>query len=52
MAEKTLQELRNSIIEQYRKDYPGEKINGKVFSMYLLERYARLMYKIYQKAKK
>jgi hypothetical protein len=52
MAEKTLQRIKDSILTQYKTIYPDEKINGKVFSGYILDKYARLLLKIYQKAKK
>ncbi len=52
MAEKTTKSIRESIIKQYEKDYPEEKLWGKVFSLYLLTRYATLMYKVYQQARK
>ena len=50
MAGKTLRQIKDSIIRSYKKDFPGEALNGKVFATYILERYAKLLYKIYQKA--
>lgn len=52
MAEKTVKSIRESIINQFEKDFPEEKLYGKVFSLYLLDRYARLLFRIYEKAKK
>jgi hypothetical protein len=52
MAEKTFKQIREGIIEQFKKDYPDERLYGRVFSLYLLDRYARLMFKIYEKARK
>jgi len=52
MAEKTIKTIRESIIREFEKDFPEEKVYGKVFSLYLLDRYATLMFKIYERAKK
>lgn len=52
MAGKTLQSIKDYILDNYKKDFPGERLYGKVFATYLLERYAKLLYKIYQKAQK
>jgi hypothetical protein len=50
MAEKTLKQIRDSIVAQYKKDYPDEDLYGKVFSLYVLDRYSRLLLGIYMKA--
>ena len=52
MAQKTFKTIKESIIQQYKDDYPDESLYGKVFSLYILDRYARLVYKIYEKAEK
>jgi hypothetical protein len=52
MAGNTLQRIQDGIIAKYKKEYPDEKLYGKEFSLYLLVRYARLLYKLYQKADK
>jgi hypothetical protein len=52
MTGKTLGQIKESILTNYKKDFPGEAINGKVFATYVLDRYAKLLYKIYQKAEK
>jgi hypothetical protein len=50
MATKTLQIIREAIISKYERDFPGETINGKVFSSYILDRYAKLLYRIHLKS--
>ena len=50
MAEKTLKQIRDSIVVQYKKDYPDEDLYGRVFSLYVLDRYSRLLLGIYMKA--
>lgn len=52
MAEKNLKQIRENIIESFHKDFPGERVNGKIFSLYILDRYATLLYKLYKKASK
>lgn len=52
MAGKSLRQIRESIIENYKKDFPGERVGGTVFATYVLDRYAKLLYKIYKKAEK
>ena len=51
MAEKTLKQIKESIIERFKKDFPGEKTDGKIFTLYLMDRYSNLLLKIYKKAK-
>ena len=50
MRVKTLKEIKESILKQYKEDYPDEALYGKIFSLYLLDRYARLLFSIYKKA--
>lgn len=52
MAGKTLKDIKDAIRANYKKDFPGEASNGRIFATYLLDRYAKLLYKIYQKAEK
>ena len=52
MAENNLDRVRESIIKDFEKQLPKEKLYGKVFSVYLLDRYSKLLLKIYQKAKR
>lgn len=52
MAQKTIQQIKDSIFADYEKQFPKERLWGKVFSIYLLDKYARLLYRIYQKANK
>ena len=52
MSNKTVQSIQDGLIRQFEKDRPGEKIYGKAFSLYLLERHARLLYRIYERSKK
>ena len=52
MATKTIKQIKSSIIDEYKKDFPGEKVSVSVFSTYVLERYSKLLYKIYQKVEK
>jgi hypothetical protein len=51
MAEKTLDKVKESIIRDFEKQFPKEKLYGKVFSIYLLDRYSNLLLRIYKKAK-
>lgn len=51
MADRTLASVKEGIIAEYRKEYPNERLNGKIFSIYLLDRYARLLLRLYKKAK-
>ena len=52
MAEKTLDKIKESIIKDFEKQFPKEKLHGRVFSIYLLDKYSSLLLKIYQKAKR
>ena len=52
MTEKTLRQIREGILEQYKKEFPDEKLYCKVFSVYILDRYAKLLYRLYKKAQK
>jgi hypothetical protein len=52
MADKTTKSIKESIIRQFGADYPAEKLYGKVFSLYLLDRYTKLLFRLYEKAKK
>lgn len=47
---RTYDEIRDSVIEAYKKNYSGERLWGKVFSVYILDRYVKLLAKIYKKA--
>lgn len=49
---KTLEQVKESILRTFARDFPNEKLYGKVFSIYLLDRYSLLLYKIYKKANK
>jgi hypothetical protein len=51
MAEKTLDRVKESIKRDFEKQFPQEKLYGKVFSIYLLDKYSSLLLKIYQKTK-
>jgi hypothetical protein len=51
MADITLKRVKENIITKFRKDYPNERLGGKVFTVWILDKYARLMYSVY-KAKK
>lgn len=50
MATKTLQLIREAIINKFERDFPGEKLYGKPFSLYILDRYAKLLYRIHLKS--
>ena len=50
MSGKTLKEIKEQVLEKYKKDFPGENLYGKVFSIYILDRYTRLLYRIYKKS--
>ena len=52
MAAKTFRQVKESIIQQYKEDYPDERLYGKIFSLYLLDRYAKLLFKLCEKAGK
>jgi len=52
MTEKTLDKVKESIIKDFNKQFPKEKLYGKVFSIYVLDRYATLLLRIYKKANK
>jgi hypothetical protein len=52
MSERTLKSVKENIVAQFNRDYPEERLYGKVFSLYILDRYAKLMYRIYKKAEK
>lgn len=52
MTEKTLERVKESVIRDFEKQFPKEKLYGKVFSVYLLDRYSTLLLKIYKKAKR
>jgi len=52
MTEKTLERVKESVIKDFNKQFPKEKLYGKVFSIYLLDRYANLLLKLYRKANK
>jgi len=52
MSISPVQRIKEGIITRYKKEYPEEKVYSKAFSLYLLNKYARLLYKIYQQAGK
>jgi len=47
---KTYEEVREGVIAEYKKNYDGERLFGKVFSVYILDRYVKLLLRIYKKA--
>ena len=52
MAAKTFRQVKESIIQQYKEDYPDEILYGKIFSLYILQRYVTLLLKLCEKAGK
>ena len=50
MTLKSQKEIRESILEDYKKQFPGERPYSKVFSIYLLDKYTRLVSRLYKKA--
>jgi len=50
--ERSIESIKQAIIKDFEKQLTGEKLYSRVFSIYLLDRYAQLLYKIYQKAHK
>jgi hypothetical protein len=48
----TFNELKDGIIEDYHRKLPGEKLYGKIFSIYILDRYIKLLIKLYRQAAK
>lgn len=52
MTEKALERVKESVIRDFEKQFPKEKLYGKVFSVYLLDRYSTLLLRIYKKAKR
>lgn len=46
----TLDKVKESIISQFKKDFPNEQLYGKIFSLYLLDKYSNLLLKIYKHA--
>jgi hypothetical protein len=50
MAAKTFRQIKESILQQYKEDYPDERLYGRVFSLYLLNRYVSLLLKIHERA--
>lgn len=49
MAEKNLKHIKQSIIEAFKRDFPGESTDGKIFMLYIMDRYSNLLYRIYKK---
>jgi len=52
MAQKTFNQIKESVLTQYKKDYPDESLYGRIFSLYILDRYAKLLFRLYEKAEK
>ena len=50
MTCKTPKEIKESVIEDYQKKFPGERLYSKVFSIFVLDKYVRLVSRIYKKA--
>jgi hypothetical protein len=51
MASLTLKRVKENIIDKFRKDHPVERLSGKVFTVWLLDKYARLLYSVYRAKK-
>ena len=51
MASITLKRVKENIIDKFRKDHPVERLSGKVFTVWLLDKYARLLYGVYRSKK-
>jgi hypothetical protein len=45
----TLNELKKKVVEDYQRQLPGERLYGKIFSVYVLDKYAKLLLRIYRK---
>lgn len=48
----SLKDIKESVIDNFKRNFPNERLHGKVFSIYVLDLYAKLIYKIYKKAAK
>jgi hypothetical protein len=45
----TLNELKKKVVEDYQRQLPGERLYVKIFSVYVLDKYAKLLLRIYRK---
>jgi hypothetical protein len=50
MAERSVELIKQALIREYEKLATGEKVHSKAFSLWILGRYADLLYKLYLKA--
>jgi hypothetical protein len=52
MAAKDFKGIRESVIADFQKQFPEERLYGKIFSLYLLDRYSRLLFRLYTKVER
>jgi hypothetical protein len=52
MADVGIDQIKKAIIKRFEEQATGEEIYSKVFSLYILDKYATLLWKIYQKVEK
>ena len=50
MTLKSFRELREDVFAGYKRQFPGEKLYSKVFSVYVMDKYIRLLMRIYKKS--
>lgn len=43
MRVRSNEEIRESLLKSFQKDYPGEKVTDTPFSIYVLDAYCRLV---------
>ena len=51
MTDITLKRVKENIIYKFRKEYTNERLSSKVFTVWLLDKYARLLYSVYRAKK-
>jgi hypothetical protein len=52
MTERSIESIKEAVIREFEKLATGEKVYSKAFSLYILSKYATLLYRLYKKAEK
>ena len=52
MAERSIEAIKQAVIREFEKQATEEKIYSRAFSLFVLDRYAQLLYRLYRKAEK
>jgi hypothetical protein len=50
MAEKTIEQVKKAVIREFERLATSEPVYSKAFSLYILDKYCTLLYKLYKKS--